>query len=62
MKSGIESFVFLLSDESCASSDSALIQYVRRDRREGNMWTGRDLNSRPPACQAGDLPLIYRPM
>ena len=24
-------------------------------------WTGRDLNPRPPACKAGDLPLIYRP-
>jgi hypothetical protein len=26
------------------------------------VWTGRDLNSRPLACQASDLPLIYRPM
>jgi hypothetical protein len=34
-KSGIESFVFLSSDESCASSDSALIQYVMRGHREG---------------------------
>ena len=25
-------------------------------------WTGRDLNPRPPACEAGDLPLIYRPL
>lgn len=24
-------------------------------------WTRRDLNPRPPACQAGDLPLIYEP-
>jgi hypothetical protein len=26
------------------------------------VWTGRDLNSRPLACQASDLPLIYRPI
>jgi hypothetical protein len=25
-------------------------------------WTGWDLNPRLPACKAGDLPLIYRPM
>ena len=24
-------------------------------------WTGWDLNPWPPACKAGDLPLIYRP-
>ena len=23
-------------------------------------WTGRDLNPRPPACEPGDLPLIYQ--
>ena len=25
-------------------------------------WTGWDLNPWPPACKAGDLPLIYRPL
>jgi hypothetical protein len=25
-------------------------------------WTGWDLNPWPPACKAGDLPLIYRPI
>jgi hypothetical protein len=25
-------------------------------------WTGWDLNPRLPACKAGDLPLIYRPI
>ena len=25
-------------------------------------WTDRDLNPEPPACKAGDLPLIYWPM
>ena len=29
--------------------------------QENSEWTGRDLNPRPPACKAGDLPLIYRP-
>ena len=30
-------------------------------KEEISEWTGRDLNPRPPACEAGDLPLIYRP-
>ena len=30
--------------------------------KENSKWTGRDLNPRPPACKAGDLPLIYRPL
>ncbi len=31
-------------------------------REKADYWTGRDLNPRPPACKAGDLPLIYRPI
>ena len=29
--------------------------------RKNTEWTGRDLNPRPLACEASDLPLIYRP-
>ena len=26
------------------------------------IWTGWDLNPRPPPCEGGDLPLIYQPL
>lgn len=26
-----------------------------------SLWTGWDLNPRPPPCEDGDLPLIYQP-
>ncbi len=26
-----------------------------------DIWTGRDLNPRPPPCEGDDLPLIYQP-
>ena len=29
--------------------------------QKNSEWTGRDLNPRPLACKASDLPLIYRP-
>ena len=42
-------------------STSKFLQKVVSPFFNGTQWTGRDLNPRPPACKAGDLPLIYRP-
>ena len=35
--------------------------YYHDVESENRKWTGWDLNPWPPACKAGDLPLIYRP-
>ena len=50
--------VYVLTTESLATLGGVFVMV----KSEECKWTGRDLNPRPPACKAGDLPLIYRPL
>lgn len=43
-------------------SDKRFVGWLGRPGLGKKRWTRGDLNPRPPACQAGDLPLIYAPV